>query len=172
MWIGSSSKNKSMPLEFKCPKEPIKFLGTFLSHDAVSNNKNNFFIKIRKMETKLNIWLSRDLTLFGRTMLAKSLGLSQLVYAASMLSVPEAAIQQTQRKLFAFLWKNKCDKVKRQFLFRPLSKGGLNFPCFRTVIKALRLCWIGRLLSNPHDTWTAIPNFHFEKHGGLLIVPT
>ena len=84
MWIGSSSKNKSMPLEFECPKEPIKFLGTFLSHDAVSNNKNNFFIKIRKMETKLNIWLSRDLTLFGRTMLAKSLGLSQLVYVASI----------------------------------------------------------------------------------------
>ena len=170
MWIGSSSKNKSMPLEFECPKEPIKFLSTFLSHDAVSNNKNNFFIKIRKMETKLNIWLSRDLTLFGRTMLAKSLGLSQLVYAASMLSVPEAAIQQTQRKLFAFLWKNKTDKVKRQVLFGPLSKGGLNFPCFRTVIKALRLCWIGRLLGNPHATWTAIPNFHFEKHGGLLFL--
>ena len=122
------------------------------------------------METKLNIWLSGDLTLFGRTMLAKSLGLSQLVYAASMLSVPEAAIQQTQRKLFAFLWKNKGDKVKRQVLFRPLSKDGLNFPCFRTVIKALRLCWIGRLLSNPHDTWSAIPNFHFEKHGGLLFL--
>ena len=103
------------------------------------------------METKLSIWLSRDLTLFERTMLAKSLGLSQLVYAASMLSVPEAAIQQTQRKL---LWKKKSDKVKRQVLFRPLSKGGLNFPCFRTVIKALRLCWIGRLLGNPHDTWT------------------
>ena len=45
------------------------------------------------METKLNIWLSRDLTLFGRTMLAKSLaGLSQLIYTASMLSVPELAI--------------------------------------------------------------------------------
>ena len=43
MWIGSSSKNKSIPLEFECPKEPIKFLGTFPSHDAVSNNKNNFF---------------------------------------------------------------------------------------------------------------------------------
>jgi len=80
-----------------------------------------------------------------------------------MLSVPEAAIQKTQRKLFAFLWKNKSDKVKRQVIFRPLSKGGLNFPCFRTVIKALRLCWIRRLLSNPHDTWTAIPNFPFLK---------
>ena len=68
------------------------------------------------------------------------------------------------------MWKNKSDKVKRQVLFRPLSKAGLNFPCFRTVIKALRLCWIGRLLSNPRDTWTAIPNFHFEKHGGLLFL--
>ena len=105
MWIGSSSKNKTEPLEFKCPKDPIKFLGTYLSYDAAGNNNNNFYIKIRKMETKLNILLSRDLTLFGRTMLAKS-GLSQLIYTASMLSVPETAIQQTQLKLFAFLWKN------------------------------------------------------------------
>ena len=43
-----------------------------------------------------------------------------------------------------------------QVLFRPLSKGGLSFPCFRTVIKALRLSWIIRLLNNTHDTWTAI----------------
>ena len=105
------------------------------------------------METKLNIWLSRDLTLFGRTMLAKSLGLSQLIYTASMLSVPETAIQQTQLKLFAFLWKNKKDRMKRKALLRPLSKGGLGFPCFRTAIKALRLSWIGRLLNNTHDTW-------------------
>ena len=170
LWIGASSKNKIEPLKFQCPKEPIKFLGTYLSHDTAANNNNNFYIKIRKMETKLNIWRSRDLTLFGRTMLAKSLGLSQLIYAASMLSVPETVIQQTQSKLFAFLWMNKRDKIKRQVLFRPLSKGGLSFPCFRTVVKALRLSWISRLLNNTHDTWTAIPNYYFDKHGGLLFL--
>ena len=170
LWIGASSKNKIEPLKFQCPKEPVKFLGTYLSHDTAANNSNNFYIKIRKMETKLNIWRSRDLTLFGRTMLAKSLGLSQLIYAASMLSVPETVIQQTQSKLFAFLWMNKRDKIKRQVLFRPLSKGGLSFPCFRTVIKALRLSWISRLLNNTHDTWTAIPNYYFDKHGGLLFL--
>ena len=122
------------------------------------------------METKLNIWRSRDLTLFGRTMLVKSLGLSQLIYAASMLSVPETVIQQTQSKLFAFLWKNKRDKIKWQVLFRPLSKGELSFPCFRTVIKALRLSWISRLLNKTHDTWTAIPNYYFDKHGGLIFL--
>ena len=132
------------------------------TYDAAGNN-NNSYIKIRKMETKLNIWLSRDLMLFGRTLLAKSLGLSQLIYTTSMLSVPETAIQQTQRKLFAFLWKNKKDRIKRQVFFRPLSKGGLGFPCFRTAVKALRLSWIGRLLNNTHDTWTAIPNYHLKN---------
>ena len=87
--------------------------------------------------------------------------------SASMLSVPETAIQQTQSKLFAFLWKNKRDKIKCQVLFRPLSKGGLSFPYCRTVLKALRLSWISRLLNNTHDTWTAIPNYYFDKHGGL-----
>ena len=82
-------------------------MNRFPSHDAVSNNKNNFFIKIRKMETKLNIWLSRDLTLFGRTMLAKSLGLSQLVYAASMLSVPEAASQKFNKNF----WRRAISEV-------------------------------------------------------------
>ena len=144
--IGASRNNTAEPLKFQCPKDPIKFLGTFLSHSEAQNNNNNFFIKIRKMETKLNIWLSRDLTLFGRTMLAKSLGLSQLIYTASMLSVPELAIQQTQRKLFSFLWKKKRDKIKRQVLCWPLSRGGLGFPCFRTAIKALRLSWM-RLLN-------------------------
>ena len=170
LWIGASRKNTAEPLKFQCPKDPIKFLGTFLSHSEAQNNNNNFFIKIRKMETKLNIWLSRDLTLFGRTMLAKSLGLSQLTYTASMLSVPELAIQQTQRKLFSFLWKNKRDKIKRQVLCRPLSRGGLGFPCFRTAIKALRLSWIGRLLNNSKDTWQGIPNHYFDKHGGLLFL--
>lgn len=66
LWIGTSSKNKTKPLEFECPKDPINFFGTFLSHDEAGNDNNNFYIKIRKMEAKLNIWLSHDLTLCGR----------------------------------------------------------------------------------------------------------
>ena len=76
LWIGASSKNKIEPLKVQCPKEPIKFLETYLSHDTVANKNNNFYTKIREMETRINIWRSRDLTLFGRTMLVKSLGLS------------------------------------------------------------------------------------------------
>ena len=77
MWIGSAKNNETKPLGFESYKEPIKSLGINLSY----KHENN------KMDTKLNIWQTRDRTLFGRTMLVKTLGLSTLVYAASMLRV-------------------------------------------------------------------------------------
>ena len=64
MWIGLAKNNETKPLGFKS-------LGINLSY---------------KHNTKLNIWQTRDLTLFGRTMLVKTLGLIQIslcsLYAA------------------------------------------------------------------------------------------
>ena len=134
--------NKTKPLEIDVPADPIKTLETYLSNNRDKNNNLNFYLKIQKMETKLNIWLSRDLTLMGRTLLAKTLGVSKLVYAASMLTVPQEVIKRVQTKLFNFLWENKKDKIKREVLFQETSKGGLNFPNFATTVKALRLSWI------------------------------
>lgn len=65
------------------------------------------------MKTKLQLYLSRDLTLNGRSLLGKSLGVSQLVYAVSMLTVPSLAIKKVETELFSFLWKNKTDKIKK-----------------------------------------------------------
>ena len=122
------------------------------------------------MKTKLNLWQTRDLTLYLKSVLAKTLGASQLIYTASMISVSDKAINTVQSHLFSFLWKNKKDKIKRNVVFQPLSEGGLNFINFRAMVKSLRLAWISRLLSNSNDNWKAIPNFYFEKYGGLLFL--
>ena len=167
MWIGSQKSNKDKIMGFKCITEPIKAFGAFLSYDEHKNNEENFFSKIRKMRTKLNIWQTRDLSLYGRSMLAKAVGVSQLIYAASMLTVPEPVIQKTQAELFAFLWRNKKDNIKRQIIYQPTSDGGLNFMNFRTMVKSLRLSWIGRLLDGTNANWKAIPNYFFNKYGGL-----
>ena len=73
LWIGSLKSNKTKPLEINVSIDPIKTLGTYISHDNDKNNNLNFFLKIQKTETKLNSWLSRDLTLMGRTLLVKAL---------------------------------------------------------------------------------------------------
>ena len=77
----------------------------------------------------------------------KTLGLSKLVYAASMLRVPEMIIKRVQEKITKFLWMNQNDKIKRSVTYQSLSSGGLNFPNFRTVVKSLRLSWLGRFLN-------------------------
>ena len=69
-------------LEFKSTREPIKVLGIYLSYNQDKNIEENFLSRIGKMKTKLNLWLSKDLTLYGKSLLAITLGASQLVYAA------------------------------------------------------------------------------------------
>ena len=70
------------------------------------------------METKLNIWLSRDLTLMGRTLLAKTLRISKLVYTASMLTVPQEVIKIVQTNFSIFYGKTKKIKLKEKFFFK------------------------------------------------------
>ena len=99
----------------------------------------NFNLKLRKLQTNLDMWKARDLTLFGRVLIIKSLGLSQLVYSASNLSVPKEIIPIIKMKLFNFLWKNKRDKIKRARLYQEREKGGICMTDIEIMIKALSL---------------------------------
>ena len=120
------------------------------------------------MKTELNLWLSRDLTLYNRSLLAKAIGMSQLVDAASMLSVPNAIIKSVQAQLFSFFWRNRKDKIKRAVMYQRLAGGGLHFVNFATMVKSLRLAWISKLLSESADySWKEIPNYYFSEYGGL-----
>ena len=56
------------------------------------------------MITKLNLWRARELTLYGKSLLAKTLGASQLIYTASMICIPDTVINNVQGHLFSFLW--------------------------------------------------------------------
>ena len=63
----------------------MKIRAAHLSYNAEKKNDANFS-KTRKMKTKLNLWQTRDVTLFGKSVLAKTLGASQLIYTASLLN--------------------------------------------------------------------------------------
>ena len=97
----------------------------------------NFNLKLRKLQTNLDMWRAFDFTLFGRVLVIQSLGLSQLVYSASNLTVPQEKTPIIKAKLFNFLWNNKRDKLYQD------EKGGMTD--VETMIKALRLAWIQRL---------------------------
>ena len=60
-------------------RESTKILGIYVSYNEKGNDQLNFKLKIQKMQCKLDIWNSRALTLYGKVLIAKSLGLSSLI---------------------------------------------------------------------------------------------
>ena len=167
IWLGRWEKNKSSPLQLKWLHSPVKILGIYVSYDENGNTQMNFNLKLQKLQTNLDMWRARDLTLFGRVLIIKSLGLSQLVYSASNLTVPQEITPIIKTKLFNFLWKNKRDKIKRAGLYQEREKGGISMTDVETMIKALTLAWIPRLLTPEIRNWKTIPDYYLRKLGGL-----
>ena len=57
------------------------------------------------------------------------------------------------------------DKINREGLYQDYDKGSLRMTNIETMIKALRLAWIPRLIQNNHDpSWKSIPDHLFKKY--------
>ena len=113
------------------------------------------------------MWKARGLTLFGKVLIIKCVGLSNLVYSISNLNVPEEIFAMVKNKFFRFLWKNKRDKIKRTSVYQDYCEGGLRMVDIELAIKALRLAWIRRRLFSEKSSWKTIPDHFFSKQGGL-----
>ena len=107
----------------KWMKSPTKLSGIYVSYDERGNNQMNFNLKVQKLQTNLDIWKSRGLTLYGKVLIIKSLGLSNLIYSISNVNVPKEIVSMVKDKMFRFLWKNKKDKIKRKYVSRPFQGG-------------------------------------------------
>jgi hypothetical protein len=112
-WLGKWLNNRTKPLGMKWMNTPTKLLGIYVSYDEKGNNQMNFNLKVQKLQTNLDIWKSRGLTLYGKVLLIKSLGLSNLIYSISNVNVPKKIVPMVKDKMFLFLWKNNKDKIKR-----------------------------------------------------------
>ena len=97
----------------------------------------------------MNIWLTRNLTPYGRNTVLKSLLLPKLNHLFSALPrPPDLVIDKFQKECFKFIWRNKPDKVKRDTIMLCPEHGGFKVPNIRKVISSQKLKWIQRLQLN------------------------
>jgi len=92
VWLVPWRFNSSKPFGLMWVKEPVRALGTFISYNVKENDKKNVEVKIDNMNTKLDIWRARNLSLLGKCLNVKCLGIAHLVYSASMLVIPNILI--------------------------------------------------------------------------------
>ena len=128
-------------------QDPIKVLGIWITKDTDKISDINFKERIEKLSHLLNMWKQRKLTLKGKVTIVNSLALSQIMYVASVLYVPPDVIEEVNKLMLNFLWKKKVH-VKHSTVVAPISCGGLRMPDFAYKVKASKVMWIKRLLSN------------------------
>lgn len=141
-------------------------LGTNLGYEHTDSIKANCENKISKLVKKQNLWTGRDLSIIGKILISKSLGLSNLVYSMSNVAFPDRLIQLTQKTVNNFIWNNKPAKVKHTTLRLEYEKGGLRSPDVAFMNKSLKLAWLSRMTQDV--IWLQLANeSFFQDFGGL-----
>ena len=118
----------------------------------------------------LNRWEYRGLSLAGRSLVFKSLPISELIYASTMKCPSKQILDQMNIVHKNCIWDNKKPKIKHSTLIADYSEGGYKDVDIETKISALKFTWVKRLLDSNFHSWKIIPTILFASTGGLKIV--
>ena len=150
-------------------EKPIYALGIYFSYNDKLATEKNFYDKLVSLNKILNIWSSRDISIYGKINIVKTLVMSKLTFVCSVLDTPNGFTEEVNKIIFKFIWKYKQPKIKKSTIIKCKEGGGLNMTDFTVFDKALKLCWVKRLCSTDDATWKAIPNSLLSSVGGTQI---
>ena len=168
LWLGSLRQRKDSILNLKLSDEPVYALGVYFSYDEELATKKNFFEKLPKLKKLLNIWSSRDISVYGRVNIVKTLAISKLTFICSVLDTPKGFTDEVNNIIFDYIWKYKNPKLKKTTIVKN-KEGGLNMLDFTLFDKALKIVWVKRLCANDKRPWKLIPLSLLSNVGGNLL---
>lgn len=169
LWLGSLRHRKDTLLNLKISEDTIYALGVHFSYDEQLAAKRNFFDKLDPLRKVLNIWSSRDISIYGRINIVKTIALSKLTFVCSVLRTPDMFTTEVNKLIFDYVWKYKNPKVKKSTIIKSKENGGLNMIDFTLFDKALKICWVRRLCSEGNQPWKLIPLRFLSNIGGTLL---
>ena len=132
LWLGKNAAREDTPFGIKWPETPICILGTSFSYNYKLCESENFTPKINSFKTLFNVWSQRDLSVYGRITIAKTLGLSKLLFSSACICTPAHVIDKVNRLIVNFVWRRKKPKIKSDTLIGSKDQGGLDLPEYET----------------------------------------
>ena len=94
-----------------------------------------------KIQNILNLWVKRNLTIFGKTVVINTLCISKLVYNFLLIPVPEYVIKKLENMVINFLFKSR-QRLNRKCLINTVENAGINLVDIGCKISALKASWI------------------------------
>ncbi len=141
-------------------KQTVTYLGVVLDKNENRRSEANFEPITQQIERKFNMWLMRDLSLKGRTLLSKAEGISRCVYLSLALEMPAAVSKKPDQILFNFVWKNRCHYLKKDILCNAKRDGGLDVLTFETLNSSFKINWLINLSRQRTTSGTLSPHMY------------
>ena len=91
-------------LNLRLSEEPIYALGVHFSYDEQIAAKKNYFDRLDPLRKTLNIWSSRDISLYGRINVIKTIAISKLTFVCSVLNTPDKFANEVNKLIFDYVW--------------------------------------------------------------------
>ena len=125
LWLGPDRDSNDQVLNFLPPEDTVYALGVHFSYNKNAAEKKNFISKLEALKTLLNMWMIRDLSLYGKVQIIKSLALSKFTFICSVLPSPIDFESKVNSITFNLLWNNKPAKIKKSTIIANKKQGGL-----------------------------------------------
>ena len=105
-------------------KTVINCLGIYIGHDNDLCNQKNWHEKLDNIQSVLNQWKRRNLTMLGKIIVMKSLAISKITYSVTNTAEIDNFIQKLNKILYTYLW-DKKERIKRNTLIGKIEWGGI-----------------------------------------------
>ena len=135
---------------------PFKALGIWYSYNKNEMLNLNLENRLKNMNTIINIWKSRSLSLKGKITIIKTLILPQINFLFSMIYIPDKILQRIDNLLLDYLWNSKPAKIKRSTIIAPIDEGGMGMIDVYNIHHASKISWIKRLYNPDQAKWKSI----------------
>lgn len=146
-------------------------LGIKYNLDEENFTELNYEEKLKEFRKILNSWNSRNLTIYGKTCVLKSLALPKLVHLFSSIpNPPQTIFKDLEKECFRFIWNNGSEKIKRDQMYNSYEDGGFKVPNIKLFCLAQKLMWIKKLIDNSNvSNWKTLFLSDVEYCGGNYI---
>lgn len=150
MWLGSWKWRKDQPSHLNWSK-CLKICGVKFGNLDITSE--NWSVVMQKVVKSINLHKTRLLTMTGKAVIANTLFCSKLWYLGSAIQMSPEIVGNFNKAIFAFIWSNKVEKVKRSTMYLPSEEGGISLVQIESKLKAFLIKHILNLLYGDFAKW-------------------
>ncbi|XP_006821779.1 uncharacterized protein LOC102807742 [Saccoglossus kowalevskii] len=170
VWLGKWKNKNEEKFGVKWPTSPIKIVGVHFSYDKEEMQKINIEKPLNNLRKVLNQWKSRKLSIFGKTQIIKTFGLSQFTYILANTYVKNSVLKEVHKIVYNFIWEG-VDRIARKTMIDGVGKGGIGMVDLYVTKKIQRILWLKHTISKETDhPWKYFVKEKLNKLGGDMLL--